>query len=343
MKDFRELTRRQRLLKLRELAQCSLISYGLESASLRFIQYFENIIYRVDLPWVVKDRTSNDPYLPGRFLLRIHASRNNDAIASELTWLAALSQEAGMPVPAPVLTMDGKLLTTITTPALPGGRVVSLMRWLDGRRPRKGMKPKQFSALGQVVARMHNFAAGWQPPSGFKRLHWNWDSLMGGSLFKHPLDEVITTIPTKFLKPCMAISTKVKKVMEAFGKGPEAYGLIHGDLYPENVLFKDGKAFPIDFEDCGYGYWMMDIAVALCEWAWGDEWELVRKAFQSGYSQVRALPEEQWRQLDFFIAAQFATLVLWSSDMLMNDPMRVAEYGPWREKVGNQLLGYFNR
>ena len=343
MRPFQDLSRRGRLYQLRKLANTVLEYYKLQTARLSFIQYSENIIYRVDLPGRKTPASKTDPYLSNRYLLRIHAVDDVDNIASELTWLAALSQEAGMPVPAPVRTLDGKLLTRVTTPGIPKGRVVSVMRWLDGRRYRVGLRPKHLSAMGQIVAQMHTFSASWQPPSGFKRPHWNWDSQLGGSMFRHPMEQVVASIPSNFQQPFQVISDEAKQVMESFGDGPGAYGLIHADLYPENVLFKDGKAFPIDFEDCGFGFWMWDIAVALCEWAWGKDWEMMRDAFRQGYSRVRMLPERQWAQLDLFVATQFATMVIWSSALLMNDPKRVAEYGPWRNKVGNQLLGYFNR
>ena len=116
------------------------------------------------------------------------------------------------------------------------------------------------------------------------------------------------------------MSQAAKQAMASLGKGPEAYGLIHADLYPENVLFKAGQAYPIDFEDCGYGYWIWDIAVALCRWAWGAEWERMRDAFRDGYSRIRTLPEAQWAQLDLFVATQFATMVLWASAFIKHDP-----------------------
>jgi len=37
------------------------------------------------------------------------------------------------------------------------------------------------------------------------------------------------------------------------GQGAGCLCLIHADMYPENVLFKTGEAYPIDFEDCGFG------------------------------------------------------------------------------------------
>jgi Ser/Thr protein kinase RdoA (MazF antagonist) len=343
VRPFRELTRRGRLARLRKLANTAIEAYGLESARLSFIQYGENIIYRVDLLSSVARTGIADPYVPNRYVLRIHAGSDTDMIVSELTWLAALDHEAGLPVPAPVMTLEGEIVTRIATPGVPNGRVVSLMRWLDGRRLRKGLRPRHLTALGGVVAQLHTFSSSWQPPPGFTRPHWDWDSQLGGSMFRHPMDQIVSSIPPKYQEPFQFIYQEAKQVMESFGKGVDAYGLIHSDLYPENVLFKAGKAYPIDFEDCGYGYWMWDIAIALCTWAWGDEWERMRDAFWEGYTKVRTLPENQWAHIDLFVAIQFATMVLWSSALFMNDPKRAAEYVPWREDNGTKLLGYFNR
>jgi Ser/Thr protein kinase RdoA (MazF antagonist) len=341
MKPFRELSRRARLHRTRLLAQTALDAYGLPQARLGFIQYGENIIYRVDLPEPIVDNAG--PYHPNRYVLRIHAMGDQEAIASELTWLAALNREAGLPVPAPVATPEGQLLARIFTPGIPNGRVVSLMRWLDGRKIQKGLRPQHLTALGKVVAQLHNFSATWQPPAGFARPTWNWEAQLGGSEFEHSRDELVASMPEHFREPFERVSHAAKDAMEALGKGPDAFGLIHADLYPENVLYKDGRACPIDFEDCGYGYWIWDIAVALCKWAWNEDWERMRDAFHEGYSQVRSLPEAQWALLDLFVATQFATMVLWASAFLKHDPKRVAEYIPWRNNNGNLLLRYFDR
>ncbi len=268
---------------------------------------------------------------------------NAEAIASELTWLIALSQEAGLPVPAPVPTPDGEHLVRVVTPEMPQGKIVTLLRWLDARRLAAGLRPQHLAALGQMVARLHAFAASWQPPAGFTRFHWDWDSQLGGSMFKHPRAELVASMPAQFREPFETVSQAAKQAMAALGKSPEAYGLIHADLYPENVLFRAGQAYPIDFEDCGYGYWIWDIAVALCRWAWDAEWERMRDAFRDGYARVRTLPEAQWAQLDLFVATQFATMVLWASEFLVNDPVRVAEYEPWRDDNGNKLLRFMER
>jgi Ser/Thr protein kinase RdoA (MazF antagonist) len=319
----------------------ALASYGLEDARLRFIQYNENAIYRVDAS--CPSANEEPAYLPNRYALRIHAMADSQAIASEMTWLAALNNEAGLPVPAPVSTLGGRLLATIVTPGLPQGRVVSLLHWLNGRKIQKGLRPEHLTALGQVVAKLHVFSAGWQPPAGFSRPTWAWNEQLGGSLFEYSRAELVESMPVPFQEPFEIVSQRARQVMEQLGTGPDAYGLIHADLYPENVLFKAGKACPIDFEDCGYGYWIWDIAVALCTWAWGKDWERMRDAFHSGYCRFRTLPEAQWEMLDLFVATQFATMVLWASAFLKHDPLRVAEYEPWRNRNGNKLLEYIKR
>jgi Ser/Thr protein kinase RdoA (MazF antagonist) len=91
----------------------------------------------------------------------------------ELTWLAALSREAGLPVPAPVSAPDRRLLVLIITPGVPHGRHVSLLRWLDGQRLDQDLRLRHLKALGQVAARLHAFSTCWQPPVGFARFHWD--------------------------------------------------------------------------------------------------------------------------------------------------------------------------
>jgi len=103
---FRDLSRRERLYRFRKLAKNALRVYGLENAELKFLQYGENVIYRVDCPNVPRFSRNNSPYLPDRYLLRLHAWDEPDYIKSEMTWLDALANKANLPVPAPLRTPD---------------------------------------------------------------------------------------------------------------------------------------------------------------------------------------------------------------------------------------------
>ena len=343
MKPYSELTRLGRLRRIRQLAQAALEAYGLSGARLTFLRYFANITYRVDAPGPVPQLSGPGPYVPNRYLLRVLSTNYWQAVKGEMTWLAALSREAALLVPEPVPTPEGELLLRVTTPGMPEGRIVSLMRWVDRRKLTTVFRASHFWAWGQMVARLHAFAAGWRPPEGFERFIWDWEGLLGGRDFCYPVPDLVASMPEHLREPFQIVSSEARAVMEALGKGPDAYGMVHGDMYPENVLFKAGEVYPIDFEDCGFGHWLWDIALPLCLHPWTEEWYWQRDAFLDGYAQVRTLPESQLQHLDLFMAAQYATMVLWASLFIRNDPARQAEHEAWRDENAVELLRYLER
>lgn len=343
VKSFKELTRRERLFRIRKIARDALMAYGMNDATLKFIQYNENFIYRVDLPDRSKKYPKGNPYHPNRYVLRLHAWDEREKINSEMIWLEALTGEEGLPVPKPVSALDGKKVVYVDSSELSKGKCVTLLRWMNGRKLDKGTRPIHLKALGRVMAKLHNFSARWRPPEGFIRPHWNWEAQLGESVFKISRETLIDSMPIKYQEPFRIVSQRAKDSLIELGEGIDAFGLIHADLYPENVLYNGGQAYPIDFEDGGYGYWIWDIAVALCTWAWKAGWEQMRDAFFKGYSEIRPLPDMHWADLDLFIAAQYATMAYWASAFLKKDPMRQSEYQPWREESCQRLLDYFNR
>jgi Ser/Thr protein kinase RdoA (MazF antagonist) len=343
VKPYDELTRLGQLRRIRQLAELAFESYGLPGARLRFLGDRTNITYRVDVEGAAPPDHVRSPYLSNRYLLRVLVTRQREVARGEMTWLTALSHEGGLPVPEPVPTVEGQLLTRITTPGVPEGRLVSLMRWVDGRRLTTGLRPGHFQAWGQMVARLHAFAAGWQPPEGFVRFIWDWEGLLGGRGFGWSVEELVASMPAHLQQPFLIVSEEARTMMKSLGKGPDAYGLVHADMCPENVLFKAGEAYPIDFEDCGFGYWLWDIAVALSVQPWTEAWRVQRDAFLEGYAQVRRLPESQLRHLDLFMAAQYATGVLWPSLFIRTNPARLREHEAWRDGDGSRLLRYFEQ
>ena len=340
---FRDLTRRQRLYRYRELAKIALRAYGMEDAQLTFLQYLANVIYRVDLPGGSAQGDEKGPYVPNRCLLWLHAWDNIPYINAEMIWLEALAGEGGLAVQKPMRALNGEFSVQVSSPGIPQGRCATLLGWLDGRKlGEKSIRPKHLKVSGRLVAQLHAFSAAWQPPEAFSRPTWDWEAQLGGSMFDVSIEELVATMPGQFLEAFKVTSREAKKAMASLGTGSEVFGLIHADLYPENVLFKAGQAYPIDFEDVGYGWWMWDIAVALCTWAWKPGWERMRDAFYKGYQAVRTLPAEQWEMLELFVATQYATMLIWASAFLKDDPMRADEHIPWRDESGERLLAYYD-
>jgi Ser/Thr protein kinase RdoA (MazF antagonist) len=109
--------------------------------------------------------------------------------------------------------------------------------------------------------------------------------------------------------------------MDAWGTGPDVFGLIHADLGVDaNVLFRHGEARAIDFDDSGFGYWIYDLAIAL-EHCWEDpRLPEYRDALLNGYSKIRPLPENQLQHLQLFLMAFHVYWSLWAKAVIHLHP-----------------------
>jgi Ser/Thr protein kinase RdoA (MazF antagonist) len=74
---------------------------------------------------------------------------------------------------------------------------------------------------------------------------------------------------------------------------PENYGIIHGDLHLENIIFDGNEAFPIDFGRCGKGNYLADIASTLLGIS-GDK----RKIFLDGYQSEKKIEADYESKLE---------------------------------------------
>ena len=320
MKPFKDLTYLGQVRRLRKLALSALEAYDVDVTECHLIFHGENTTFHVNVSDTVNDMLP-DAYTPNRFLLRVHRPgyQNVASIASELAWLAALRAD-GIVVPEPMPTRDGMLFTEAAAPGVPTPRVCSLLRWMRGRfyaRPH----PHHFIALGRLMAQLHEHAAHWQPPSTFARRSWDWDGLFGdGAGFNLPESDVWALLPDVYAKPFRTVAEDARIAMDALGTGPDAFGLIHADLHLGNVLFADGEARPIDFDDCGYAHWVYDFAVVLAEYLDDDNWPAFRNALFDGYAEIRPLPEQQLTHLNTFMAARLVSLALWATDMAQINP-----------------------
>jgi len=78
---------------------------------------------------------------------------------------------------------------------------------------------------------------------------------------------------------------------------PGTWGLIHGDLHRDNILVDATAIGFIDFDDCGYGSFTMDLAALLESFERriardALDRERLRSAILEGYAGNRALPAD---------------------------------------------------
>ena len=292
------LTRRAALARLRQVAVAALARYPLADGRLTFVAHGENTTFRHD-------------GADGRHLVRVHRPQRHGrgidsvaAIRSELAWLQAIRSDTDLAVPEPVAAHDGS--TTVTVDAAGETRVCSVLRWMDGRIHETSARPVHLSRLGQAMARLHEHADAWTAPGEFVRIPWNHEAFFGDVMVygDTPAAECWDLLPTEVRTRFRAVDRRMVDVIPGAGD----IGLIHADLHLGNALFHRGAVKLIDFDDCGTGPRLYDLAVALWELRDRADYPVFRDALLAGY---RARRDVDVTHLDDFIALRQVAFDLW--------------------------------
>jgi Ser/Thr protein kinase RdoA (MazF antagonist) len=329
---------------MRQLASAALIDYGLQHANYHLLRQAGNTLFRVragEMPGLME---AGDLFEPGQYLLRIHQPgyQEVEAIELELAWLAAMRREAGLPVPEPVATQDGRLLLSVEVPGVPGRRNCSLLRWVKGRSVKDHFGLGHLRAQGRLLARLHNFVACWQPPAGLCKRRFDWDGLFANDVGSGmPNAEAWKLLSPLNHEAFSFVAERLRGVMDDWGEDSEVFGLIHGDLGVDaNLFFWHGQPRAIDFDDSGYGYWVFDLAVALDACRDKPEYTRYREALLAGYAEFRSLPVEQANQIELFLAGLQVYWNLWATGGTYIYPDLLPEFEQRMAKTAEFVLRY---
>jgi Ser/Thr protein kinase RdoA (MazF antagonist) len=257
-----------------------------------------------------------------RYLLRVcHPRRASvEDVRSELQWLAALRREAGVMVPDPVGNRAGDVVSVVVDEGVPQPRLCVLYRWVPGRfLPPRTLTASHLFQVGELMACLQNHASAWKPPPGFTRrrvdnlnpLRQDRDDHFEPAIAERAIREVAAASTPQDGAVVAAAIEKVWATLRALGEGPEAFGLIHADLHHRNFLFHHDEAGAIDFDDCGYGHWLYDLAVTLSGLEGHPGLPVLREALLAGYRRSRPLLAEQERHLGAFLALRALQDILW--------------------------------
>lgn len=257
----------------------------------------ENSTYRLDAP-------------RGTFALRVHRPgyRTPDMIRSELAWMEALAS-TGVATPTAVRAIDGSVVATVPTPA--GDRQVSVLTWESGEPLGDSDDLAQWRELGRLMAEVRVHGATWARPDWFARPSWDAEGMVGAS--PHWGDPIELGLwSDELLELLRAARARVRGRLAAFGTGPERYGLVHADLAFANVLMRPGQALVLlDFDDCGWSWYLWELAVALAPFDGTDDFAVRRDALVDGYRSRWPLSDEDLAELPTFVMARRLVTLGW--------------------------------
>ncbi len=327
MKPFYELKPQGRIRRLRVLAQAALQNYDLSVANLRFMSDGWNYVFRVDT-------TGGE-----KFVLRItRPGKSSEDVGSEMMWLDALRRDTELILPAPLRTRSDALFTTTQVDDVPEARYVVVFSWVPGVDLGEALTPANYAATGELLARLHQHAAGWTPSAGFA-IHRN-DTVFNPTdlpilfepAFRNRLNENLWELLTRAYA---TVATAQKELWER-SQPPQ---VIHYDLHQWNVKVQRGRVHPIDFEDLVWGYPVQDIGLIFYYIELREDAAALRQAFQEGYTRRLPWPESYPGE----IAIHTVRRVLDFANLLIDeqDPQEQESIRGFFERTEGRLARFF--
>lgn len=290
-----------------------LVAYGLRARRSRLVARLDCTIHRI---------TPEGARSPADDLaLRIYPDDRPDPapIDAEMEWLLALADD-GLHVPRPVTALDGRRVRPWQPDATRPARHAVLLHWLPGRMHDRGLCPRRLHHVGRLTARMHAVADRLQGAGRLTLPHEAFGIDLAAWAGGHRAGaEVLTPGHRRLMQ---AVAGRLGQVMAAWPSTPPAWGLIHGDLHPWNLLFSGPHAGAIDFSDCGQGLRAMDLASTLQylrhPLAGNHDHRAVLPALEAalleGYAAVRPLPACVLAHIDTCVVLRMVGTLEWMLD-----------------------------
>lgn len=222
------------------------------------------------------------------YILKVshHHWRSETDIQFELEFLDFLYHQ-GIPVANPLTTKTEKLFVTIK--AVEGDRYAALFPFAPGEVPQGDLDLEQSKILGQALGKIHSSSLKFcsNTPRQFLNLEYLLDdSFKVISPYLHRQNQDLV-----FLEQAIA---KIKQELACLEQTSPLWSVCWGDPHSGNVHFtKDNQITLFDFDQCGYGWRMFDVAKFFQVSLNAGIKRKVRDAFLIGYQQIQKLTDAE--------------------------------------------------
>jgi Ser/Thr protein kinase RdoA (MazF antagonist) len=254
-----------------------------------------------------------EPASGRRLALRIHriGYSSPDEIRSELAWIDALARDGAIETAQAVPALDGAFVQTLSSPrGLPSRHAVAFS-WVSGRQPDLSDESGSwFERLGALTARLHRHARGWARPPWFRRKRWDLSAMVGPGAYWGSW-RAAAGLSADGIATIDRALVDVAERVSAFGADGARFGLIHADLRLANLLVDGDHLRVIDFDDCGEGWFLYDLAASLSFIERESMVPSLVRAWISGYRSVSDLSDEDEAMIPTFIMLRRIMLTAW--------------------------------
>jgi len=290
--------------RTKQQVECVLEQYDFATPpKVSYLTASENQIYLI-----------NDHHSSKRYVMRINSGRlayhNAEQIHSEMMWLDALGADTDIIVPKVLAAKNGSWVQELSIPGKDKPSYAVVYSFLDGVEPPEEELLEGFEQLGIISAQMHSHAKRWSPPSGFTRPTWTSEAILNDQLTWGNWRDGVN-IDAQALNVLQRVEVVIHGRLDDADVGSENYGLIHADLRLANLLIHGKTTAIIDFDDCGFGWYLFDLAGALSFLEDREDVTDLINSWIRGYQQVAEVPADAEVMIPTLIMLRRIQLIGW--------------------------------
>jgi homoserine kinase type II len=217
----------------------------------------------------------------GKFFLKIDEVKNQPEARRELELLLFLHAQ-GFTCPRPLADRQGHYQQEYE------GKAVSLYPYLAGKTfSEAALTPTHLEQAGQALASLHFLGQGYK--KGIEN-RFSFERVI--ELYQ----AVRAKLPGYFRHVIHTLDDEVAH-QQQYQEERLSKGIIHGDLFADNLLFRGGKIVGVlDFEAACYGKLIYDLATAVNALCYTEGGYLIERfaALLRGYQSIRTLSLTEW-------------------------------------------------
>ena len=235
----------------------------------------------------------------GKFILTVYEKRVEEKDLPFFMGLMRNLFDANFPSPEPIINKNGNYITEIS------GKKAAVVSFLDGIA-KKNLSPNDCNEVGIQTAKLHFIT---------KNLSGKRENKLSVNSWRK--------IYKKVQNDCSKIHPSLTKIIEKNLDEIESNwpknipsGIIHADLFPDNIFFKDNKLTGIiDFYFSCYDFYVFEIAICLNALCFEGQKENLSfnvtkaKKFIDGYSSIKKLTEEEKKYLKILSGNKSAWII----------------------------------
>jgi homoserine kinase type II len=223
----------------------------------------------------------------GKFILTLYEKRVDEKDLPFFMGLMTNLFNANFPSPKPIINKNGNYITEIL------GKKSAVVTFLDGFA-KKNLTPNNCYEIGIKTAELHKIT---------KQLKVTRENKLSVNSWQNIYNNVKKDCSKIYPNLDIIIEKNLNEIQKNWPKNIPS-GIIHADLFPDNIFFKNDKLSGIiDFYFSCYDFYAFEIAIclnALCFEGHSENLSFnVTKAkkFIDGYSSIRELNEEEKKSL----------------------------------------------